>query len=189
MGEALELERIKWRVADFHKMGEAVILAADERVELIEGEIIRMAPIGRLHAWAVDRLGALFVLGARDRAHVSIQNPLVLSDHDEPQPDLMLLRPPASRYKTEPPRSEDVLLLVEIADTTLARDLDIKLPLHARSGVPELWVFDLSGARLLAFSDAHPGGTYAQQREFGRSDRVAPGALPDLQIVLAEILG
>lgn len=188
MGEVLELERVRWRVADFHKMGEAGILAEADRVELIDGEIVKMAPIGGPHAWVVDRLGALFVLGAHERAHVSMQNPLVLSEHDEPQPDVMLLRPPASRYKAELPRPSDVLLLVEVADTTLTRDIGIKLPLYARYGIPELWVADLSGARLLAFTDPTPAGTYLQCREFGRADSVAPRALPDLEISLAEIL-
>lgn len=189
MGEVLELERMKWRVADFHKMAEAGILAADDRVELLNGEIVRMAPIGGPHAWAVDRLGALFVLGARERAHVSIQNPLVLSEHDEPQPDLMLLRPPASRYKADLPRPGDVLLLVEVADTTLTREVSIKLPLSARYGIPEVWLADLQGARLLAFTEPTAEGTYLQCREFGPADSIAPGALADLKIALAEFLG
>lgn len=189
MDEVLEPERVKWRVADFYKMGEAGIFTEDDRVELIDGEIVRMVPIGGLHAWTVNRLGALFVLGAGERAYISIQNPLLLSEHDEPQPDLMLLQPPASRYKTELPRPADVLLLVEVADSTLKRDVDVKLPRYARFGVAEVWVVDLPGARLRTFIDPTPQGSYREQGELGGADRIAPRALPDLQIALAELLG
>jgi Uma2 family endonuclease len=189
MSQVLERERVRFRVADFQKMGEAGILSPEDRVELLDGEVVRMAPIGSFHAWSVDRLAALLVLGARERAHVSIQNPLVLSEHSEPQPDLMLLRAPASRYRTELPRVEDVLLLVEVADTTLARDIGVKVPLYARHGIPEVWILDLEGKRLLVFAEPLPSGTYSRTRELGPGDAAAPEALPGLEVLLAEILG
>lgn len=181
MGEVLELERVRWSVADFQKMGEAGILSPEDRVELLDGEIVRMAPIGSRHAWTVDRLAALLVLGARDRAHVSIQNPLVLGEHSEPQPDLMLLRIPASKYRTELPRVADVLLAVEVADATLARDVGVKVPLYARHQVPEVWVLDLEARRLLLFAAPEPGGTYSRRRELGPAEEIGPDALPDLK--------
>ncbi len=187
MGQMREPDRVKWRVADFHRMGEAGILAPDDRVELIGGEVLRMAPIGSAHAWTVDRLAALLVLAVGERAHVSAQNPIVLSEHDEPQPDLMVLRAPASRYRATLPSSDDVLLLIEVADTTIARDMNIKLPLYARHRIPEVWIVDLPAARLIAFTGSD-GASYTQRRELAAKDRVSPVFLPDIAIALGEIL-
>jgi Uma2 family endonuclease len=181
MGRMREPERVKWRVTDFHRMSEAGILAPDDRVELIGGEILKMAPIGSAHAWTVDRLAAVLVLALGERAHVSAQNPVVLSEHDEPQPDLMVLRAPASRYRAALPRSDDVLLVIEVADTT------IKLPLYARHRIPEVWIVDLPAARLIAFTGSD-GASYTQRRELAAKDRVSPVFLPDIAIALGEIL-
>ena len=128
-------------------MAEVGILAPDERLELIEGDIIAMSPIGGPHANAVRRASKLFTLRLVDRAEVSAQNPIRLSARAEPQPDLALLRPREAGYPDHP-RPEDVLLVVEVADTSLAHDRRVKVPLHARLSIPELWVEDLNGGVL-----------------------------------------
>lgn len=188
MGAGQDVQRFRLRVADFHKMGEVGILAADDRVELLDGEIIRMAPIGSRHAWTVDELADRFRAAAGGRARVSQQNPLVLAEHDEPQPDLMLLRSRHEGYRDALPTAADALLIVEVADTTLDRDLTLKVPLYARHGVPEVWVIDLAGRRLFVFTAPAEGG-YSARRELGPPDRVSPGCLPGFELPLADILG
>ncbi|WP_395743134.1 Uma2 family endonuclease [Prosthecobacter sp.] len=119
----------RFTVEDYYRMAETGILKPDARVELIEGEILDMLPIGPFHAGAGSELNALFASLAQGRWLVWNQYPLRIDEHSEPQPDLMLVRPPAKKYKQSHPAPEDVILLVEIADSTLRRDREIKLPL------------------------------------------------------------
>lgn len=130
-------------VAEYYQMAEAGILAPEDRVELIEGEIIAMSPIGSRHAGCVNRLTQLFSEKVSGLAIVSVQNPIRLSDSTEPEPDLALLRPRADFYAQAHPQPADVLLVVEVADHSLAYDRAIKVPLYARAGIPETWVIDL----------------------------------------------
>src|SRR6266496_1101040 len=127
--------RRQFTVAEYYRMGKAGILTEDDRVELIEGEIIQVPPIGVPHASHVDRLLRLFASTLLAVAHISVQNPLRLSVRSEPVPDLMLLRLRPDLYSGAGPTAADVLLLVEVSDTTLSYDLQIKLPLYARHGV------------------------------------------------------
>ena len=129
MGASFELTRHRFTVADYHKMAEAGILGRDDRVELIEGEIVAMAPIGSLHMAPVNRLNRFFVKACGDRAWVSIQGPVILGDGSEPQPDLLILNPRADAYANANPAAADVLLLIEVSDTSLAYDRGRKLEL------------------------------------------------------------
>src|SRR5215212_5959745 len=124
-------------------MGEAGILHEDDRVELIEGEIVEMAALGTMHFACVNGLTRLLVMNVDDEAIVSVQNPVRLNEHTEPQPDLTVIRP--RDYRLSFPGPEDVLLLIEISDTTLAYDRGGKLPLYARSGIGGVWIVDLPG--------------------------------------------
>jgi Uma2 family endonuclease len=133
----------RFTVSDYYRMAENGVLHPDDRVELLEGEIIDMLPIGPFHAGANDRLARLFIRLAGDRCHVSIQNPVRLDDHSEPQPDLMLLTPADDDYTLRHPGPEDVLLLIEVADTTLAYDRGRKLPAYGRAGIAEVWIVNL----------------------------------------------
>jgi Uma2 family endonuclease len=134
----IELKRRRFTVDEYRRMGEVGILDEDERVELIEGEIVEMSPIGRRHAGIVNRLNDLFTFRLRGRAIVAVQNPISLgSKYSEPQPDLTLLRPRADFYADSRPEPPDVLLVVEVMDTSVERDRQVKLPLYARAGVPE----------------------------------------------------
>ena len=143
-------------VAAFHRMGEAGILGPAERVELIDGEIIDMSPIGALHAAIVARLTMLFSRELGGTAVVWCQNPLRLDDVSEPEPDIVILRPRADFYATAHPGPADALLVIEVSDTSLAYDLDVKVPLYARHGIPEIWVIDAATRRTRVFRQ--PGG-------------------------------
>jgi Uma2 family endonuclease len=168
-------------------MAEAGILHEDDRVELIEGEILEMAPIGGRHAACVNRSARLFILRLDDRAVVSIQNPVRLSSGSEPEPDLMLLRPPADRYDEHLPGPEDVLLIIEVSDTTLPYDRGTKLPLYAATGIPEVWIFDLERRRILVHR--LPDGDLYREALVIDTGTIAPLAFPDLTIAMDEIFG
>jgi Uma2 family endonuclease len=135
-------------VEDYYRMGEIGILRPDERLELIEGEIIDMAPPGELHAGTVDQLVDLLKEAVGRRAIVRVQNPVLLDRYSEPQPDLALLRPRTDFYKKTRPGAADVLLAIEVADTSLRYDRDVKVPLYARHGIAEVWLIDVRGKRL-----------------------------------------
>jgi Uma2 family endonuclease len=169
-------------------MGKAGILTEDDRVELIEGEIVQMPPIGSPHASGVRRVTRLFYVGLGDAAVVSVQDPLRLSNESEPVPDVILLRPRPDFYAAGHPTAADVLLLVEVSDTTLAYDLRRKVPLYAREGVPEVWVVDLNGQRILVYRDPSPTG-YQMSLILQRGDHLAPLAFPDLDFAINDILG
>jgi Uma2 family endonuclease len=133
-------------------MGEARIFAPHERLELMEGEIIEMAPIGSAHAAIVNALAALFNR-ASDRFVVSVQNPLILDDRSAPQPDLALLKLRQDNYYSAHPAASDALLLVEVSDRTLSFDIDIKLPMYARANVQEVWVVDVERQAIHVFRE------------------------------------
>jgi Uma2 family endonuclease len=154
---AAEPRRHRLTVADYYRMGEVGILAPDSRVELIEGEIIDMAPPGDPHAGTVDQLALVFGHAVAGRAHVRVQNPLKLGEHSEPQPDIALLKPRADFYKSRRPRAADALLVVEVADTSLRFDRDDKIPLYARHGIPEAWLVDLKGKCLVRHRNPQQG--------------------------------
>ena len=177
----------RFTVEEYHKLAEVGILSEDDRVELIEGEIIVNSPIGSKHAACVNRLTHLFSQRVGGRAIVSVQNPIRLGEHSEPQPDLALLKPRPDFYAEEHPKPEDVLLVVEVAETSSEYDRHVKIPLYARHGIPEVWLIDLSKGRLTAFRKPQRG-VYARIEEAKKGDRIAPEALPDVVIPLEELL-
>ena len=182
------LTRHRLSVADYYRMGEAGIFAPNARVELIEGEVIDMAPIGTRHGAAVKRLVALLTSALGARVIVAVQDPLRLSDLSEPEPDLMLLKPRDDFYAEAHPTAADVLLLIEVADTSARYDREIKLPLYARHGVPEVWIVDLE-ARLLRLYREPGGDAYGRSSTTASPGRTAIAALPGVEIDLTRILG
>lgn len=130
-------------VEDYYRMAEAGILTEDDRVELIEGEVIEMTPIGSRHAACVKRLNALLGPSVEENVIVSVQDSIRISEHLEPEPDVALLSPREDFYAESHPTAEDVLLVVEVSETSVAYDRETKLPLYARSGIPEAWLIDL----------------------------------------------
>jgi Uma2 family endonuclease len=184
---AMPLAAHRFTVDEYHRMGKAGVLREDDRVELLDGQIVQMTPIGVRHAACVNRLNALLIGLAGTRATVSIQNPLILGEHEEPQPDVAVLRYRADGYQTGHPRAIDTLLVVEIADTSLAYDRDVKMPLYARAGIPEAWLVDLSAERIAVHHEPH-AGRYTHARPAGPGDLLTPVHLPDVTLAVAEIL-
>ena len=133
-------------VEDYHRLADAGILASDERVELLDGQIVNMLPIGPFHANSVRRLVNFFAGLSGGRWLVDIQNPVRLSGHSEPQPDFALLRPLDEEYARRHPTPADVFLLVEVAESSIRYDRGRKLAAYARAGIPEYWIVDLAPA-------------------------------------------
>ncbi len=185
---AVHPTRRRFTVAEYHQMAEAGILGEDDRVELIEGEIVEMAPIGRRHAGRVARLDRMFQRLTGDESVVWVQNPVRLGEHSEPQPDLALLRPRADFYASDLPTPSDVFLLVEVAETTVELDRRLKTPLYARSGIPELWLVDLDQETLTVYRDPTASG-YKTVRVLRRGESIAPGSFPDRPLAVDDILG
>ncbi|NBC17495.1 MAG: Uma2 family endonuclease [Bacteroidetes bacterium] len=152
---------VRFSVGDYHRMGEAGILGPEVRTELIDGEVVEMPPIGHPHAGTVNLLSDLLKEAVGRKAIVAVQNPVWLDDYTEPLPDIALLRPRADYYRNGHPSPDDVLLLIEVADTSLAYDRDVKLPRYARAGIPEAWLVDLGGRRL-TIHRLPAGGAYTQ---------------------------
>jgi Uma2 family endonuclease len=175
-------------VADYYRMAEVGILAPDARVELIDGEIIDMAPPGSSHAGTVDYLLSILGKAVRDRANVRVQNPVRLSEYSEPQPDLTLLRPRDDFYRAHHPRAEDVLLIVEVAASSLRFDRKKKVPLYARHGVPEVWLVDLGGQRLVRYRSPEQG-TYSLIDEPDLHVDLAVAALEGVAVDLQRLFG
>jgi Uma2 family endonuclease len=182
------VERWRFTVDDFYRMGEVGILPPEARVELIDGEVIKMAPIGSHHNGSVIGLDELFRENLGRRVTVSVQGPLDLGRHWNPQPDLLILKRRDDRYRHANPTAAAVLLLIEVADTTLAYDRDTKGARYAQAGIVEYWIVDLANDRLLVHRDPRDGA-YQDIQVLTREDTVQPLAFPDLSIAVAEILG
>lgn len=181
-----ELTRRRFTVHDYHRMGEAGILHEDDRVELIEGEIVEMAAIGTRHFSCVNRLTRLLVRTVGNDAIVSVQNPVRLSEDTEPQPDLAVLRP--RDYLQSLPGPEDVLFLIEASDTTLDYDRNLKLPLYARAEVAEVWIVDLADATIERHTEPSSDG-FRRIEKAKREGAIASVALPALTIEVDAVLG
>ena len=177
-------------VGEYYRMAEAGILAPNARVELINGEIIDMAPIGSKHAACVKRLGRLLNLrlddAAIDTAIVSVQDPLRLSEFSEPEPDLALLKPREDFYAAAHPGPEDTLLVIEVAGSSLEYDRDVKLPLYAAHAIPEVWLIDLAGKNLSIYRDPFDN-TYRQIETPASLGALTPLRLPRLALDLSEL--
>lgn len=184
----VQLLRRCFTVEEYHKMARAGILSEDDRVELIEGEIVEMTPISSRHAACVDRLNRLFTHHLGQRAIVRVQSPIRLGEHSEPQPDLTLLKPKPDFYAAAHPKSEDVLLAVEVAETSSDYDRQVKIPLYTQAGIPEAWLVNLQGDTIEIYQKPSSSG-YGQVRRARRSQRIALGAFPDLELSVDDVLG
>jgi Uma2 family endonuclease len=181
-----QVTRRRFTVHDYHQMAEAGILHEDDRVELIEGEVVEMAPIGSRHFTCVNALTSLLVKGVGDEAIVSVQNPVRLDEHNEPQPDLAVIR--ARDYRSSLPGHEDVLFLIEVSDTTLDYDRGMKLPLYARTGIPEVWIVNLPAATVERHTEPSGDG-YGLLRRTRRGETLRSEALPDLALPVDAVVG
>ncbi len=178
------VRKYRFSVEEFHLMGEAGIFSEDDRVELIDGEVLQMSPIGWRHVWCVNALTMLLARLARGRYVVSVQNPLIISEHGEPQPDLVLIRDlPPGRL----PTPGDVLVVVEVSDTTLAYDRNIKLPRYAAADVPEVWVLNLPFEAIEVYSEPGADG-YRKTARHIRGERVESATISDFAFDAGEAL-
>lgn len=185
---AMEVVKRRFTVEEYQRMAEAGILTKDDRVELIEGEIIQMTPIGPRHAACVDRLNRLFSKAVGDRAIVRVQNPIRILPDSEPQPDVVLLRPRADFYQEAHPGPPDILVIVEVSETSVGYDRTVKLSLYARAGIREVWLVDLE-RRLVEAHRSSGASRYQNVRQFPRGERLTVEALPELTFSVNDILG
>ncbi len=179
--------RRRLTVDEYHRMGEAGILTEDDRVELIEGELVAMAPIGSEHIATSNALNRLLVLAVGDQGIVSVGNPVRLTRYSEPQPDFSVLKP-RDGYRTMLPRPEDTMLAVEVANTSLDYDRKVKLALYARSGIPEVWIVNLTAGEVEVYRSP-VADSYTSVTRAGGSDTLTIEAIPGVLIQVARIFG
>jgi Uma2 family endonuclease len=182
------VEPHRFTVEEYERMGQVGILGKADRVELIDGQIVQMTPIGPPHNGTVITLTRLLLSAVGERAVVSAQGPTVLDDFSEPQPDFALLKPPEDAYRRRHPRPEDVLLLIEVADTSARFDRKVKLPLYAIAGIREYWIVDINQSAIEAYRSP-AGDRYASVETLRSGDRIAPLTIPDVELSVSEILG
>ncbi len=184
----IQVSRYSFTVAEYERMGQFGIFSEDDRVELVCGEIIDMSPIGERHAACVATLTQLITLRLRLSALVWAQNPIVLDDYSEPQPDLAILKPRGDNYRTSKPAPDDVLVVIEVSDSTLEYDRKVKMPLYAGAGIPEAWLVNLPEERIEVYSDP-AGGEYQTARAYARGRRLQSQTLASLRLSVSKILG
>ena len=185
---SLPLPKRRFTVDEYLRMAELGILSAGERLELIEGEIIQMAAMGSPHAACVSRLTQLLTRGVGDRALVRVQCPIHLSDLSAPEPDLALVRPREDHYASAHPGADDVLLLIEVGETTVEFDRGAKAALYARAGIAEYWLVDLPASAIDVFREPGTEG-YRDVRRYRAGDLLRPAALPALDVLVEAVLG
>lgn len=159
-------------VAEYHKMAEVGILDEDDRVELINGEIIEMSPIGSMHTSRVKRIMRLFHnMPNVEKYLISVQDPISLGKYSEPEPDLAILYFRADFYEEKHPEPQDILLLIEVSDTSLGYDREVKKPLFAAAGIPELWIVNIEDEQVEVYRKPQ-NGDYIHRQDFKRGDTI-----------------
>ena len=174
-------------VRDFYQMAEAGIFREDDRVELLAGEVVEMTPIGSRHAACVDRLHRMLHDRLESSVIVRVQNPVRLEEHSEPQPDLSVIKFRSDFYREAHPGPADVLLVIEVADTSADLDREVKVTLYARAVIPEVWVVDLAARAVDVYREASPQG-YMHHRRMGSADRLLSDQLPSLQVAVSDVV-
>jgi Uma2 family endonuclease len=175
----------RFTVEEYHRMGETGLLPPDARVELIEGQVVDMSPIGRMHNSVVDRLNRLLIQRLGDAAIVRVQGSVRLSNITEPQPDVAVLRPRDDFYASVMAGPNDIVVMIEVSDTTLRYDRKIKLPLYARSAVPAVWIVDVNARTILVASDPTDGRYRTEETVADHGTLTMLG----LEIAVADVLG
>lgn len=185
LATTVPITRHRFTVAEYEQMGVAGVLTENDRVELIAGEIVDMSPIGSRHAACINQLNRLLSRHVGDTVLVGVQNPINLGDRDQPQPDLVVLRL-RDDYPRSLPTAADVLLLVEVSDSSLAYDRDVKVPLYARSGIPEVWLVDLAGQVASHYAEPRDGA-YQRVTRVERGERLIAATVPGLNVVVDDL--
>ena len=179
--------RRRFDVDDYYQLAEAGILRPDERVELVDGDVIAVSPQGSPHAAVVSRLTRILLPVFGARALLRAQLPLRLGRHSEPEPDVALVSFRADDYVSGHPTAEDALLVIEIGVTSLAFDRAVKAPLYARHGVPELWLVDLAGRTVHVLREPGPDG-FAREETLGPDQQLAVPGFPDLVLHVRDVV-
>ena len=182
-----QTRRRLFSVEEYYAMAEAGILCHDDRVELLAGEIIAMSPTGSRHAASVTGLNHLMTVQLGDRAVVWVQNPVQLDSHSEPEPDVMLLRWRDDFYSSAHPGPDDVLLLIEVSDTTIEFDRNVKLSLYADARIPETWIVNIPDRVVEIYTDPS-GGVYGSRRVVGQGESVSPSAFEDVSLPVSQVI-
>jgi len=177
----------RFTVAEYYRMGETGVLKPDARVELLNGEIIDMSPIGPFHGGVTTYLTEIFVAASQGRWRTRVQTSLWLDAHSEPQPDVVLAKPAPDFYRKRHPQPADVFLLVEISDTSLTTDREEKLPAYGRAGIAEVWIVNLADLTVEVYRDPHFTG-YGSKTILRAGDQAKPQAFPDIAVDVAELL-
>ncbi len=183
----------RFTVSEYHRMIEAGVLYEGERGELMDGVIIQQMPQKSTHSAVINQMVEPFYpLALEGKVKVRVQTPIILTDDTEPEPDLALVKRREDNYFTAHPSPDDTLLLIEVSDTTLAYDTEIKLPRYAAVGIPEVWIANLVDNRIEVYRDPIklPDGTsiYRVRTNFVKGETLAPQAFPSLKIAVAEVL-
>jgi Uma2 family endonuclease len=178
----------RFSVDEFNKLGQAGVFDEDDRVELLDGEIILMRPIGREHAGIVMRLNSVLAERLAGRALINPQNPAVLDEFSEPLPDFTLLRPKPDFYKSGHPRPQDIFLLIEVSDTTLPYDRGRKLRKYAERSVEEVWIVNVQANRIEQFREPIEG-QYSISEKKERGHDISLAAFPDVVFKVEELIG
>jgi Uma2 family endonuclease len=179
--------RRQFTVDEYHRMAKAGILHEDDRVELIDGELWQMAAVGSRHAGCVKSCVAVFRPYPVEWFVISVQDPIILNDYTEPEPDVALLRPRADNYSSRNPGPADVLLVIEVADVSLVHDRRVKLPRYAAAGIPEAWLVNLPRRSIEVHRDPQ-GNRYQQVAVYRRGERITLLLLPAVSVAVDEIL-
>ena len=178
----------RFTTAEYYRMVAAGILGEDDRVELVDGRVVQMTPIGPRHAGCVKETTRLLYRVLGDTVIIGVQDPLTLGEGFEPQPDVTVLRRQPEGYRRSHPGPDDVLLLIEVSDASLEYDRGTKVPLYARAGIAEVWLVDLDGARIEVYRNPAPDG-YRDTRAVTHDGTLSPAAFPDITVPVAEVLG
>ena len=185
---SVQLLKRQFNVREYNQMPQAGILKEDEKVELIRGEIVKMSPVGRRHAACVNRLNQLFSQRLGNLVLVSVQNPVELDNYSEPEPDIALLKPKTDFYESGHPTPGEIFLIVEVADTTIKGDREVKIPLYAEDNVIEVWLVNLNEQCLEIYRKPTPKG-YELVQNLRRGQSLSIQKFPNINIQVDEILG
>jgi Uma2 family endonuclease len=182
------LNTFRLNISQYHQMSEAGIFSENDKVELINGEIIEMSPIGRRHTACVNRLNSVFSQLLGNKVIIAVQNPIILNNLSEPEPDIALLKPRADFYESGHPQPQDIFLLIEVADSSLEYDRDVKIPLYASSGISEVWLVDIYEQVIIVYRYPSENG-YSDIQTLSRGEKLSIQAFPEVNLVVNDILG
>ena len=183
-----QVKNFRFNISQYHQMSEAGILSENDKVELINGEIIEMSPIGRRHTACVNRLNSVFSQLLGKKVIIAVQNPIILNNLSEPQPDIALLKPRADFYESGHPQPQDIFLLIEVADSSLEYDRDVKIPLYASSGITEVWLVDIYQQVIIVYRYPSENG-YRDIQTLSRGEKLSISAFPENNLFVDDILG